>query len=116
MSGHMPHLDVTSERRQPLALHDPVVHGHRLEPQLLTHKPLHNFRRLDQVPILPMRSHLGPGRPHDGRPTLRVIPVSMRQPELSQRACLLFQNRFNIRPDVARRIDEHGLATFRRGQ
>ena len=47
------------------------------------------------------------GPPDDLGPSLHVIPVSMRDPELRQPTIFLRENWLNFRPDIARRVDEH---------
>ena len=76
----------------------------------------HHLGRLDQHLVVAVRPHLGPGFAHDLGAALRVIPMTVRQPELGELALLAGQNRSYVRPDIARRVDEERLSALGRSQ
>jgi hypothetical protein len=112
----MPHFDGRSERVEPIALGNPQVDVNRFQIHPLTHEALHDLWRFDQGTIVTMGPDFSASFTHNVCSTLGMIPMAVRQPELNQAAFLARQYRLNINPDIARGIDQHGLAAIRDGQ
>src|SRR5688572_32957051 len=105
MPRHVPHLDRRSQRVEPVALCNPQINLNGLEIHSLTHEALHDLWRFDQGTIVTMSPNFSTGFTHHVRSALRVIPMSMRQPEFNEPAFLAGENRLNVSPHLPRRID-----------
>ena len=116
MPRHIAHLHASPQRVDDVTLFDPGIHLDRLYAQIFAQEAVHDLGRLDQYLAVRMRQHLGSRSPYDLRAALRVIPVSVSNPQLHEAAAVFPQQRLDLRPHVGRSIDEHRFAPRRRGQ
>ena len=110
MSRDVPHLDRLPQRRPALTLDHELVDFHRSEPHAGNQKHFHDLGALDQQLVVAVGAHFSVGRRHHLGPSLGVIPVAVRQPKLPEGALLLRQDRLDLLPNAARRVDEHRFA------
>ncbi len=106
MTRDMTYLHVEAQSMEPLSVFNPTIHVQRLEIQRFSHELLHDFRRFDQGAIRRVRRYARFRSPHHFRTTLRVVPMTMRQPEFRQLTLFLGKNRSHVRPNFSRCIDQ----------